>query len=80
MVLKSIASTYEVNLPICATDALPSYRPKEKIPSEKKIIILRVRNKLEPTLISIAGAGRGQNYFSNTFASPGKIVSVVFSC
>ena len=52
---------------------------RRKLPVRTKII-LRAGNKLEPTLMSIADAGRGQNYFSNTYAPPGKVVSVVFSC
>lgn len=52
---------------------------RRKLPVRTKII-LRVGNKLEPTLMSIADAGRGRNYFSNTCAPPGKVVSVVFLC
>lgn len=81
-VLDSVAATYKVTLFTCLfvpyTLCLRVHR-KRKFPMRKKII-LRVRKTLDLTLISIAGAGRGRNYFSNTFASPGKVVSVVFSC
>lgn len=70
-----------IYLPVCAIHTLPWCSQEAKIPEEKKIIIiLRVRNTLAPTLISTTGSGRGRNDFSNTFASPGKVVSVVFSC
>lgn len=61
-VLQSIASMYKIDLftPLFVLQMLSLwFSHKEKIPNEKNIYISRIGNKLEPTLISIAGTGRG---------------------
>lgn len=82
-VLKNRASTCTVHLSpdlFLSQMLCLSISHKEKIPSEKKYIYLESQEQIGTGTDLNSRRWQGRNYFSNTFASPGKVVSVVFSC